>query len=289
MRLTRIGDIIALLALIPVLTLTTRAGSHWLALAATQTTGPVASLALLGSAMTILLAVLGWAIYRLTGGVSLVAGLSLAAAGLAAVSLGYPTWQRNQQMHAFAPVFASDFGPTKMVPAPKRVRLADYRNGEVYARGVACPTDCLALLYGGAVDEVALGAPFGQNPAGLSAKLDRETPGCAEIGGCVTMVNSTEPLPRLTILRSLIRADSSLSIPPEAQGYGFDAWIRVEVYLDGERILRRTSARASGLQTPTLPTVTMNGLGYSTSPVWLSPQRLTAHGPLARILEAVTR
>lgn len=289
MRLTRVAESLTLLALIPVLALTTRAGSHWLTLAATQAADTTVPLAPLSSAMAILLLALGWAICRITGGLSLVTGLGLCAAGLAALSLGYPAWERGRQMRALAPIFASDFGPAEAIPAPARVVLADYRDGAVYARGVTCAADCLALLDHEAVDTVILGAPFGQPPAGLAATLAQDTTGCMGLDSCVTMARQEGPGPRLTILRSVIRAGSGMAMPPAARGRGLEEWMRVEVYLDGKRILRRTSAKAPGLQAFTLPTITWKGLKYPRQAIWLSPETLTAHGPLPEVFAAVTR
>ncbi|ETA51087.1 hypothetical protein [Ponticoccus alexandrii] len=289
MRLTRVAESLTLLALIPVLALTTRAGGHWLTLVASHAAGSTLPLAHLSGAMTVMLIVLGWAIYRITGGLSLAAGLSLSVAGLAALSLAYPNWERGQQMRALAPVFASDFGPTRAIPAPDRVGLADYRDGAVYARGVTCAEDCLDLLHQGAVEAVVLGAPFAQSPAGLAAKVLPDMPVCKDIESCVTMAHHEGPAPRLMILRSVIRAESELSMPPTAQGRGLDAWVRVEIYLDGRPILRRTSAMVRGLRPFTLPTVTWNGLVHSRQAIWLSPQSLTAHDPLPEILAAVAR
>lgn len=290
MRLIRLGDFLAILMVIPVLALTTRAGSGWMIASATQNLSAAPAPQLLMAMMAALLAVLGWAIFRVTGGISLVAGISVAAAGLAALSLGYPAWQRGAQMRALAPVFAGDIGPVALVPGQERIRLADYRDGAPYGRGVTCHAGCLALLAEGLTETVVLSPEFDAAPEGLSVRLDRDTQGCRHTGSCLALDAAEGPAPRLTVLRSVVQAGGAMPMPPEARGLGLTGFMRTEVYLGKLLILRRTSIQAPGLDAFSLPVYrTGIGFGYPRRPVWLAPQRLKAHAPLPEILRAVSR
>lgn len=288
MQLTRLCDILALLALIPVLALTTRAGSLWLTAAAQQAASPLQTLIVLSGVLTVLLAVLGWTIFRITGGVSLVAGISLAAAGLALLSLGYPAWERNKAMRTLAPVFASDFGPVEALPDLSRLRLADYSDGQTYGRGVTCRVDCLALLSEGLVQEVVLSPAFEMDPTGYSVSLDRDTAGCLRTEGCVKTTLSDRDGPDVTLVRSVVHANGPAPLPREARHMGILALMRTEIYVGNRPILRRTSVEIVGLQAFTLPVLDRRGrFAYPRQPVWLSPQPLTAHAPLSEVLRAV--
>lgn len=288
MRLTPVGDILAIATLVPVLALTTRAGSEWIMAAGGEQMGTAPLPGLLMTMIAALLAVLGWAIFRMTGGVSLVAGISIAVAGLAALSLGYPAWQRGAQMRALAPLFAEDIGPLALVPAPEALRLVDYRDGAPYGRGVTCHAGCNALLTQAGVETVVL-SPDTEAP-GLAVRLARDTPGCLQTDGCLATTAHAGAAPGVTIRRQVIHAGSDTPLPEAARGLGLTAWMRTEVYMGSLLILRRTSIEAPGLDAFTLPVLTAgSGFGYPRRPVWLAPQRLKAHDPLPEILSAISR
>lgn len=294
MTLTRIGDILAALALGGVLALTTRAGSEWLMITAISGFAPFLMIAAFLGVGLAVLAVLGWAVFRVTGGMSTILGFGAALLAVAVVAVGYPAAERLRHTNEIAPLFTGDFGPVRRVPAQARVMLAEYRDGQVFGRGVQCREECRSLLTEGLVDEVRLAAPFGAAPAGMSVRLDTATEGCGTLGACLDIRPAAPgPPPALVIQRSLDTGPPETALLTGADGPDIHGVQRVTIYFEGQPILRRTSGAVHTLPPVALPVATRGAMGerlaigYDRRRFWLSPHAPGGHSRLTRLLSAV--